>query len=163
MTSERKAVSNRNNAKRSLGPQSATGKKRASRNARKHGLTAPLTNDQTWAQRIESLALEIADKDVDHWRKEEVRTIAEAEFDVARVRAARTRLLELTEDARSAQGEPARRKTRSGTPQSELASTEERDFVTSDAFVPVLDQLILLDRYERRALARRQRAVRRLI
>ena len=43
MTSPRKAASNRSNAKKSTGPNTRRGRKKSSQNARKHGLTSPVT------------------------------------------------------------------------------------------------------------------------
>jgi hypothetical protein len=131
-------------------------------NARKHGLAVPITNDQRWAHRIESLTLEIADDDNDRLRMEEARIIAEAELDLVRVRTARARLLELSGIAQVTQTEPRPRKIGSGTPLLEAASDKDHEVVTSEAGLGALEQLILLDRYERRALSRRNRAIRRL-
>jgi hypothetical protein len=124
--------------------------------------TAPITNDQTWAQRIESLALQIAGNDADHLRLEEARIIAEAELDLVRVRAARTRLLELTGIACLRQPQPKPRKPRSTAPALEPEPDDGSDLVTGEELVHALEQIILLDRYDRRALARRNRAIRRL-
>lgn len=53
MTSARKIAANRNNAAKSTGPRTVSGKKRASRNATKHGLLA-----HVWAadRRVTELA-----------------------------------------------------------------------------------------------------------
>jgi hypothetical protein len=150
MTSKRKATSNRTNAQRGSGPRTGAGKMHSSRNARKHGLAVPIRSERTWAQRIESLALEIAGDDADRSRLEEARNIAEAELDVVRVRATRTRLLELSGIARLDR------------PQPEPKPQHAHDLFAGDEFLAALEQMILLDRYERRALARRNRATRRL-
>jgi hypothetical protein len=163
MTSKRKAASNRINGRRSSGPTTAAGKIHSSRNARKHGLAVPITNDQTWLQKIESLALEIAGDDADHWRLEEARILAEATLDIVRVRAARTRLLDLTGIVRLCQRGPKPRKPRSAAPLPETSPDDRRNLVTAEEFEPALKQITLFDRYERRALARRNRAVRRLV
>jgi hypothetical protein len=60
MTSRRKILGNRANAKRSTGPRSAAGKIRAARNARRHGLAIPVWSQQEFAPDIESLARQIA-------------------------------------------------------------------------------------------------------
>jgi len=43
MTSPGQAASNRSNAEKSTGPKTRRGRKKSSQNARKHGLTAPIT------------------------------------------------------------------------------------------------------------------------
>ena len=162
MTSKRKAASNHSNAQGSSGPRSAAGKRHSSGNARKHGLAVPITNDQTWAQRIEFLAIEIAGNDADPLRLEEARIIAEAELDLVRVGAARTRLLELSGITSLCQTQSNPREPRTTAPPVEPASDDGRGGVTGEELIPILDKIVLLDRYDRRALARRNRAIRRL-
>jgi hypothetical protein len=162
MTSKRKAASNRANAQHSSGPRSVAGKRHASRNARKHGLAVPITNDQAWVQRIESLALEIAGNDGDPLRLEEARILAEPELDLTRVAAARTRLLALTGLASQDQSRPNPREPGAAAPPPETKTDDRHGGVTGEQLTAVLKQLLLLDRYDRHALARRNKAIRRL-
>jgi len=173
MTSQRKAASNRTNARGSSGARTAAGKMHSSRNARKHGLAVPIAQDQTWGQGIESLAREIAGDNAEPWRYEQACVIAEAELDLQRVRAARRRLFELAGLSCLWSRHPMRRhrtRTNAGAP---TANNREHhgcdrharnlDAPNSlDTLAPVIAQILLLDRYERRALSRRNRAIRRL-
>jgi hypothetical protein len=56
VTSHRKRVSNRKNAKRSTGPKTPEGKLRASRNALAHGLSIPISYSQSLTQERQDLA-----------------------------------------------------------------------------------------------------------
>jgi hypothetical protein len=56
MTSQRKIVANRHNSRKSSGPRTAAGKKRASRNALRHGLRAITNRPPLPADEIERLA-----------------------------------------------------------------------------------------------------------
>ena len=88
MTSERKANANRINAKASTGPKSAQGRARVARNARTHGLNAPVLSDPLLAEEVKSLALEIT-KTTDQEHFELAVRIAEAEIDLRRIRRIR--------------------------------------------------------------------------
>ncbi len=94
MTPERQAGANRRNARRSTGPRSKGGKKRASRNSYRHGLSAPLITTQEHARRVEKLARKIAGDAADFVTLEYARAAAEAEFGIARVRQAKVALIE---------------------------------------------------------------------
>jgi hypothetical protein len=59
MASERQRAANRANARNSTGPRSASGKKRASCNALKHGLNTPMSGAAV-TREIEALARQIA-------------------------------------------------------------------------------------------------------
>jgi hypothetical protein len=50
MASERQIAANRRNARKSTGPRSAAGKKRASRNAYRYGLTLSITSTATFRE-----------------------------------------------------------------------------------------------------------------
>jgi hypothetical protein len=175
VASERQVAANRRNAQKSTGPRSAAGKKRASRNAYRHGLTAGVGPSGEWAGRIESLAHEIAGAGADPVVLELGRAAARAECRLAEIRRVRAALV---------------------TPISALANVQEAQFSHSDqingvvsgtrtnaapmelslvppaAMLPssqserlthavheALPQLLKLDQYERRAGARRDHAV----
>jgi hypothetical protein len=86
-------AANRRNALRSTGPKSAAGKRRAARNALKHGLAVPLGADPSFLERIEALSRLIAGEGAAAARLALARRVAEAQVDLDRVRAARFALL----------------------------------------------------------------------
>ena len=59
MASERQITANRRNARKSTGPRSGAGRKRASRNAYRHGLTC-ITSTAAFAKQLDKLARKIA-------------------------------------------------------------------------------------------------------
>ena len=60
MASERQIAANRLNARKSTGPRSGAGRKRASRNAYRHGLTLNITSTVEVAKQLDKLARKIA-------------------------------------------------------------------------------------------------------
>src|SRR5215813_3920351 len=174
MASERQIAANRRNARKSTGPRSGGGKKRASRNAYRHGLTLNITSTAAFAKQLDKLARKIAGNTDDAITLERARAIAQAELDLARVRRAKLALIERA----SAFGEldPPQltvaqlirfanafdRGKLTIVPKSidALATmpSQEPDR-SAEAVRRVLPELRKLDRYERRAAARRDRAV----
>ena len=131
MTSARKIRANRVNAQASTGPRTEYGRARAAQNARRYGLSLPIAVLPALSQQAEMLAQEIARGSTDQELLQLARRVAEAQFDQVRIRQARQHLLvENMQDAKLAGA-------------SRLA-----------------DQLIALDRYERRAFSRRKFAIR---
>lgn len=139
MTSPRKARANRKNARSSTGPRSASGKARASQNARQHGLSLSAREDpdhtptvKAWAQRFlgtsKSPTLQVI-----------ALQIAAAQVDLLRVRQARHFAL-----TRALTNLPGANGTIS----------------EAEAVAKVSVELAALDRYERRALSRRKFAIR---
>ncbi|MBR1232810.1 hypothetical protein [Bradyrhizobium sp. AUGA SZCCT0182] len=88
MASERQRAANRANAKKSTGPKSAAGKYRASRNAFRHGLSAPPVADDARTARVEGLARKVADSMGGAMDIEQARLFAIAQLEVERVRSA---------------------------------------------------------------------------
>jgi hypothetical protein len=86
-------AANRRNALRSTGPKSPTGKRRAARNALKHGLAVPVRADPSLRERVEALSSLIAGEGASATRRALARRVAEAQVDLDRVRAARFALL----------------------------------------------------------------------
>src|SRR6201982_3057226 len=86
MASERQIAANRRNARNSTGPRSGAGKKRASRNAYRHGLTLSITSSAAYAKQLDRLVREIAGNTEDPILLERARAIAQAELELARVR-----------------------------------------------------------------------------
>lgn len=89
MTTERQIEANRANARASTGPRSATGKTRASRNARRHGLSISVHSEPRLSAEVEKLTHEIAGQDAAPEILDCARQVAEAQVDLMRVRQAR--------------------------------------------------------------------------
>ena len=177
---ERQNAANRRNAQKSTGPRSVEGKKRASRNAYRHGLAADVWHSRKSAAQIDALASEIAaaatgsvvaaaDAEILAF----ARTAAQAELDLARIRGMKTVAMSLLMAAASLQVAAVSHDTEmdlvaispSGQPLFERAPTPvtslplSRSTGHADALRRSLMELSILDRYEQRAAARRDRAV----
>jgi hypothetical protein len=187
MATERQIAANRRNSRKSTGPRSGAGKKRAGRNAYRHGLTLGVGSTAAFEKELDNLVRNIAGDTEDAIMLERARAVAEAELDLARVRRAKVALIERA----SAFGEldPPRppRVTVSQALRVLKALVRNRgapigDGVTfpepigsmatmpsqepdrsAEALRRVLPDLRKLDRYERRAAVRRNRAVRGLL
>ena len=176
MASERQIAANRRNARKSTGPRSGAGRKRASRNAYRHGLTLSITSTAAYAKQRDKLARKIAGNTDDAITLDCALQIAQAELELARVRRAKVGLIERA----SAFGEldpPRLTVTQmirlvnafdrgrlivpkpSGSPAAMPSQEPDR---SAEAVRRVLPELRQLDRYERRAAAQRERAVRSL-
>ena len=94
MASERQIAANRRNARKSTGPRSGAGRKRASHNAYRHGLTLSITSTAAFAKQLDILVRKIAGDSEDAIVLERARAIAQAELDLARVRRAKLALIE---------------------------------------------------------------------
>lgn len=154
MATERQIAANRRNAGKSTGPRSSAGRKRASRNSYRHGLRAKNTLDAERAKRVETLARAIAGDAQDTVTLEHARSAAHAEFDLARIRQVKIALIErmriFGDFGVSALPGPVESVTALHSPEPEHLA---------EAIRRVLPELIKLDRYERRAAARRFRAI----
>jgi len=173
MASERQIAANRRNARKSTGPHSGSGKKRASGNAYRHGLTLSITSTAAYAKQLDKLVREILGDTEDPILLERARAIAQAELELARVRRAKVALIERA----SAFGEldPPRPSSsvtriirllnafcpgRVALPiDSSATMPSQQPERSAEAVRRVLPDLRKLDRYERRAAARRERAV----
>ena len=180
MISDRKLAANRRNAARSTGPRSAAGKRRIARNALRHGLAVSLSRLPEMSVEIERLARAIAPDKSNAAALYYARIAAAAQLDLMRVRSARVDLInhlardrlifapltnKLNWDLRSA----ARFH-----PNPKLAAAAEKSWqflrppIPDDpermivAFSRAVGDLVKYDRYERRALSRRKRALRAL-
>ena len=91
--SDRRQRANRANAKSSTGPKTAAGKALAAQNAFRHGLNVPVLSDPLLAPEIEALARGISGPNADAETAERARRIAEAQFDLNRVRNRRRLLI----------------------------------------------------------------------
>jgi len=182
VASKRQIEANRRNARSSTGPRSSAGKRSASRNAIRHGLTVRLSGP-AFERAAESLARKLAGNTDDALALELARTAAEAELQLTRVRQARTALIERaiafgSLDApsyfRSALAEgkwinnmlawmEGQRRVRPKRPVADdpSASMPQDDRArTAEAISRIAPDLLALDRYESRAVVRRDRAIR---
>ena len=173
MTSERQIAANRRNARKSTGPRSGAGRKRASRNAYRYGLTLNITS-AAFAKQLDKLVREIAGDSKDAIVLERARAIAQAELDLARVRRAKLALIErasafgeldppqltVAQLIRIANAFDRGKLTIVPKPIDALATmpSQEPDR-SAEAVRRVLPELRKLERYERRAAARRDRAI----
>ena len=180
MATERQIAANRRNAGKSTGPRSRAGKQRACFNAYQHGLTTSPIPSAAFARKIERLARRIAGNSKDEIILGHARSAAHAEFDLARVRRVRVALIErahaiatlgtsrLFNSAHEAERfldamVKGKRPTipNSVGPSATIPADElER---TAQAIRHVLPELVKLDRYESRAVARRDRAIRQIV
>jgi hypothetical protein len=179
MASERQIAANRRNARGSTGPRSPAGKKRASQNSFRHGLTTPIAS-AAFARAVETLARQLAGDRADQITSELAHDAAEAELELARVRRVRTALIErVTAFGRfdvpsrfpSPKDEAAwimqhffgatlwkGRPKFAVDPLAAMPSQEPQR--TAEAMRRILPELIKLHRYESRAVTRRDRAIR---
>src|SRR5215510_12657865 len=93
MTSLAKITSNRANARTSTGPKSKSGRMRASRNALRHGLSISIDHDPTVSEEVNKLACDIAGPSATGEVQGLARRVAQAQFDLHRVRLARHQFL----------------------------------------------------------------------
>lgn len=86
MTSNRRLVSSHENGKKSRGPQSALGRRKSSKNARRHGLAIPITRDPTFNPGIDTLSRKIAADISEPNYLELCQALAEAQSEIMRIR-----------------------------------------------------------------------------
>jgi hypothetical protein len=179
MASERQIAANRRNARNSTGPRSPSGKKRASQNPYRHGLTTRLSS-AAFARAVETLARQLAGDRADQITSEPAHDAAEAELELARVRRVRTALIErMTAFGRfdvpklfqSPKDEAAWIMQHyfgatlwKGRPKFAVdplpAMPAQEPQRTAEAVRRALPDLLRLHRYESRAVTRRDRAIR---
>jgi hypothetical protein len=140
MTSERQIAANRRNATKSTGPTTAKGKSRSSRNALRHGLSRPRrleAQESAIAAKIAEFAQTLVGEDTSPTEIALARAVAEAQFDLRRVRQHREALL--------------------ASLMREVAANRVLQDDRDETRIP--NPIGRLDRYERRALCRRDRAL----
>jgi hypothetical protein len=133
MTSIRKIEANKNNASRSTGPRTPGGKLRSCQNARRHGLATRIEDDPEAKARIECLTAMLAEGTNDFEDIEQSRILAERYFDLRRIRAARFDVFSTINESKNA---------------------------SLDDFERALRAMDSISRYERRALSKNKRALR---
>jgi hypothetical protein len=161
-----------------MGPCSAPGKKRAGRNAYRHGLSVSLTSSASIAKQVDNLSRKIADGAKNEIVLRYARDAAEAHLELERIRKVRIALVErvltlgaLGPTVRFGSVRKALRhlklviagKATLGEPIDPLATLpSEEPERTAEALRRALPELIKLDRYEARAIGRRDNAIRRI-
>jgi ATP-dependent Zn protease len=159
MASERQIAANRRNAKKSTGPTTALGKKRSSKNAYTHGLSLPVRNAGSQKQ-IEELSQLFAGDASDARFLGLAETAADAQADLERVRQVKTAMLERA--MMQTQGGNLAPPELLGSSGPLLIEEEgEQSFV--NAVRHILPDLIKINRYEKRAESRRNRAFHELV
>jgi hypothetical protein len=179
MASERQIAANRRNANKSSGPRSAAGKKRASNNAYRHGLFSKRDRAAV-AEEMEAFAHKIADGTSGAIALEHACIVAEAENELAQIRHAKRALIDRTgifdsfKTPRPFLTDPRKdpwlmsatvrgRKSQPIKAEDFLSPMQEEEAERSAAIKRVLSELTNLSLYEKRAAARRDRTIRKLI
>jgi hypothetical protein len=187
VTSDRKILANRANARASSGPKTAAGKTLSAQNAFRHGFNVPVWRDPDLASDIDALAQRIVGKSAGLNLLQSARRVAEAQIDLRRMRAHRNRLIErLIADpqVQTGAGEPAsfapaaasigaRLKSPPSEPRLQISDATvsalvakalaeiDRSMHSAKPFLAKLaTEIATLDRYERRALSQRKFAIR---
>ena len=153
MASERKIAANRANSSRSTGPKSPKGKSRAAQNARRHGLSLPVSLNPRLLKEAEELAQRIAGGNLDPGGLKAARLFAEAQIDLERI--SRFRYEFMARHAECLAPTPVAKDH----PNSEQDSYVEHGRTSEPSEserLSVLEQLIKIDRYELRARSRRK-------
>jgi hypothetical protein len=135
LISNRKLTANKRNASLSTGPRTLGGKLRSRNNALRHGLAIRIDDDPGAVQNIDRLAQVLSGFSNDFWRNEHARTLAECYFDMRRIHTARTAVLHRIGEL-------------------EAADTSEHALAA--------EAIEKINRYERRVLSRRRKALRAL-
>ena len=177
MASERQIEANRRNAGRSTGPRSAAGKKRAGGNAFRHGLSSSLTSSAATAKQVDKLSRKIAGNTKSEAVLKFARDAAEAVLELERIRKVKIALIERVlafgalELAAPLSKMNIRQlklalagKARLEEPIDTLATLpSEEPQRSAEALRRALPDLLKLDRYEGRAIGRRDQAIREMI
>jgi hypothetical protein len=145
MTSEAKTAANRRNARRSTGPRTTAGKTRVRRNALRHGLAAVVFGDPAMTAEVDRIAVAMCAEHANPLEREQALIMAEAQVTLKRIRRARAQMIEQLSVL------PLRRPP---------DAQDTAPIRGGDRRAPCLDQLLGLERYERRAFSQRKRAVR---
>ena len=144
MASARKIAANRRNAAMSTGPRGVAAKRRTRRNAERHGLATRIAFDAGQLARVEALARELVGATSDFTTIELARAIARAELDLDHIRRLKAGLINAAAAAMT---------------MAKMPGEVPPDPLTA-AIAQVLPDLTKIDRYERQAAARRDRALR---
>jgi hypothetical protein len=92
MATEKQIAANRANAKRSTGPKTKWGRRASSRNAIKHGLSCPPT-DEAVPTDIDHLTRALIHEGADDDQRAAARHVAQAQIEISRVRLVRATVM----------------------------------------------------------------------
>jgi hypothetical protein len=149
MTTDRKILANRANARKSTGPRSNLGKAASRVNAGRHGLAAALQmSSSSGDEEVERFARALADKAAEPQILALARRVAEAEITVRRLFRARMKISDMTPQDSSLES---------------MLTSDPALLASADRLVglsPRRDDESVLERYERRAYSRRKTAIR---
>jgi hypothetical protein len=161
VVTQQQIAANRRNALRSTGPRTPLGKARSRANSVRHGLLSKAMVDPALVDGAQKLAIRIAREHGQPDHCVEAHTVAEAELSILQVRAIRTGLLNMSSSRMTTGGAASeRRHSREGGEAIGAAITKQSDLAS--AYLRLLPMLLSLDRYEKTAALRRQRALRNL-
>ncbi len=156
MATDKQIAANRRNALRSTGPRTPLGKARSRANSARHGLLSKAIADPALIAGAQKLAIRIAREHGKPDHCVEAQTIAEAELIILQARAARACLLDMSPAACPPHGKDSYERHSLGGSVGDPA--RENDLAS--AYLDRLPVLARIDRYEKPALLRRQRALR---
>jgi len=156
MTSVRKIEANRRNGRKSRGPTSIQGKRRARGNARKHGLNVPILADRKRQAEALKIARAFVGKEANDALLAQALIVAEIELELQRIRRARLAAIE------SAMPRPGAADPGAEEYGSSASSPTDQEAPLADAVIKALPTLRSIERYERRAYSRGNKALMRL-
>jgi hypothetical protein len=93
MATEKQIAANRANAKRSTGPRTLAGKLKSSRNAYRHGLSAPRRSDTAMSAQTEVIVRALIDGDENEEKLRAAAEFAAAHLELLRIRSLRADLM----------------------------------------------------------------------
>jgi hypothetical protein len=157
MISKSKAAVRRRYGRRSSGPRSIPGKARSAQNARRHGLASanPLAGT---CKEIEALARRLVADDHELEDLAHAREAAEIQVLLGRIHEVRVNLINNCLKKRAC----IRPEHQNAEPDKVHDVHSVDHFAVAEAIIEVLPELVLLERYEANALARRSRVLLRL-
>jgi hypothetical protein len=158
VTSIRKILANRANARRSTGPKTGAGKTRSSRNALRHGFGRSVLCTGGYSRDVEALALAIAGQDASGGRYEQACRVAAAQLYVLQVRRAKHDLQTAANFGYDVCDGGDRTSPDCTSPDGKSPDCKSPDCKSPNW--TLLQPISRLDRYEQRALTRRRRAMR---
>ena len=157
MSSAKQIEANRRNAQNSKGPRTTAGKARASRNSRKHALSTISHNNSLFAARIEAIARAVCPETTNSALWEQALIIGECTTVLVCVQATRIALIE-----QQSLGSTSAHMTDVDAAGTKLERSQSEPAPPRDEFAAMglaARDLDRLERYERRALSRRKRAI----